>query len=73
MGNDGPLHKLDGAKGDKVIVRLKNGSRLTGILRAFDKHLNMWLEEAAMDGDEAKTQYGTILVRGDNVVVVSPE
>lgn len=73
MGDDGPLHKLDGAKGSKVIAKLKNGSTISGTLRAFDLHLNMWLEDATMENDDAKTQYGKILVRGDNVVVVSPE
>lgn len=73
MANDGPLHKLDGAKGTKVIAQLKNGSTVAGTLQAFDMHLNMWLEEATVEHDDAKTQYGTLLVRGDNIVVVSPE
>lgn len=73
MGDDGPLHKLDGAKGSNVIARLKNGSTVTGTLRAFDLHLNMWLEDATVEENDTKTQYGKLLVRGDNVVIVSPE
>lgn len=68
-----PLDVLDRAKGDRVIAKLKNGSTVTGTLKAFDLHLNMWLEDASMDGEDGKTDYGKLLVRGDNVIIVSPE
>lgn len=67
-----PLDVLDRAKGDRVIAELKDGSTVTGKLRAFDLHLNMWLENASVD-NQGKTDYGKLLVRGDNVIVVSPE
>lgn len=77
MGNDSegtrPLDVLDRAKGDRIIANLKNGSTVTGKLRAFDLHLNMWLEEASVKDEEGMTDYGKLLVRGDNVIVVSPE
>lgn len=68
-----PLDVLDAAKGDNVIANLKNGSTVSGTLRAFDLHLNMWLEDATVQNGDGKTQYGKLLVRGDNVVIVSPE
>ncbi|WEL19739.1 LSM domain-containing protein [Candidatus Nanohalococcus occultus] len=73
--NDGkrPLDGLDSAKGDRVIVKLKNGSTVSGELEAFDRHLNMWLGNASVTEDEGQTDYGKLLVRGDNVIVVSPE
>lgn len=79
MGENGPLHKLDGAKGDHVLVRLKpSGGRdhvatVSGVLEAFDRHLNMWLEDATLETAESETHYGTLFVRGDNVIVVTPE
>jgi len=77
MGNndDGtrPLDVLDRAKGDQVIAELKDGSTVTGKLKAFDLHLNMWLENASRNTEEGRTDYGKLLVRGDNVIVVSPE
>ena len=48
-----PLDLLDKAKGKRVILKLKNGSEITGVLQAFDLHLNIWLEEA----EENKGQY----------------
>jgi small nuclear ribonucleoprotein len=52
---------------------LKRGTEISGILQAMDLHLNMWLEDAEQAEDEQKTKLGTILVRGDNIIYVSPE
>ena len=41
-----PLDVLDKAKGKRVILKLKNGAEINGVLQAFDLHLNIWLEEA---------------------------
>jgi small nuclear ribonucleoprotein len=68
-----PLDVLDVAKGKKIIVKLKNGHTISGVLKAFDLHLNMWLEEAELDNKESKMKFGKLLVRGDNIVLVSPE
>lgn len=74
-----PLDVLDAAKGDQVLVKLKangaddEGPTISGTLRAFDLHLNMWLEEATLETADSQTQFGKLLVRGDNVMVVSPE
>lgn len=77
MGNDDsgrrPLDVLDTAKGDRVIAKLKGGQTVSGNLQAFDLHLNMWLEDASVTDDEGQTDYGKLLIRGDNVIHVSPE
>ncbi len=59
---------LDG----NVMVRLKGGKVITGILKSFDQHLNLILAAAEeVDGQETRP-LGTILIRGDNVVLISP-
>jgi small nuclear ribonucleoprotein (snRNP)-like protein len=68
-----PLDVLDKAKGDRVMAELKDGATVSGELEAFDLHLNMWLKNASMTTDEGQTDYGKLLIRGDNVIVVSPE
>lgn len=77
MGDDSqgkrPLDVLDKAKEDRVIAQLKNGSTVSGKLKAFDLHLNMWLEDASVNHEGSQTDYGKLLVRGDNVIIVSPE
>ena len=68
-----PIDVLDRSKGKRVLVRLKNGSEITGILQAFDLHLNLWLEEAEETKDDKKIKLGSVLIRGDTVIMVSPE
>lgn len=70
---DRPIDALDRAKGKKVFIKLKNGEEVTGILKALDLHLNLWVDDAeiAKNGDN-KVKMGTILVRGDTIVYASP-
>ncbi len=46
---------------------------ISGTLTAFDLHLNMWLEDATLEDKDSQTKFGKLLIRGDNVMVVSPE
>ena len=69
---DRPIDALDKAKGKKIFVKLKNGEEVTGILKALDLHLNLWLDEAEIQKDETKIKLSTILVRGDTIVYASP-
>ena len=56
-----------------VLVRLKGGRSLRGKLKGFDQHLNLVLEDAEDTTDtENVKKLGSIIVRGDNVVIISP-
>ncbi|MBS3159238.1 small nuclear ribonucleoprotein [Candidatus Woesearchaeota archaeon] len=68
-----PLDTLNEARGKNVIVELKNNKQLVGKLKAFDIHVNTVLEdgEEKVDG-EVKRKLGTIFIRGDMVVFISP-
>lgn len=67
-----PIDALDKAKGKKILIKLKNGEEITGILRALDLHLNLWLDDAEIQRSENKLKVGTILIRGDTIVYASP-
>jgi small nuclear ribonucleoprotein len=67
-----PIDALDKAKGKKILVKLKNGEEITGVLKALDLHLNLWLDEAEVQKSENKIRLGTVLVRGDTIVYASP-
>jgi len=68
--------------GKIVLVRLKggkslrgrlNGKSLRGRLKGFDQHLNLVLEETDDTTNIENTRkLGLIIVRGDNVVLISP-
>jgi len=67
-----PIDALDKAKGKRVIVKLKSGEEVTGVLRALDLHLNLWLDDAEVTKSEEKVKLGTVLIRGDTIVYASP-
>ena len=59
--------------GKIVLVRLRGGKNLRGKLKGFDQHLNLVLEETDDTTDiENSKKLGLIIVRGDNVVLISP-
>jgi small nuclear ribonucleoprotein len=64
---------LEESLGKIVLVRLKGGKSLRGRLKGFDQHLNLVLEDAddTTDSENVK-KLGVIIVRGDNVIIVSP-
>jgi small nuclear ribonucleoprotein len=68
-----PLDILNEALETPVIVRLKGGRDFRGELQGYDVHLNLVLDKAEeLKDGEAIKKFGTIVVRGDNVVYISP-
>ena len=64
---------MEDSLGKIVLVRLRGGRKLRGRLKGFDQHLNLVLEETEETTDaENVKKLGTIIVRGDNVVIISP-
>ena len=64
---------LDESINKKVLIKLKRGKTITGMLQGFDQHMNLLLdqsEEIPSEGDSKSL--GSIVVRGDNVVMISP-
>jgi len=68
-----PIDVLNNAKGKRVLIKLKKGTEISGLLQALDLHLNMWLENADQISEGETVKLGTVLVRGDNILYVSPE
>ncbi|MBI2508241.1 small nuclear ribonucleoprotein [Candidatus Woesearchaeota archaeon] len=68
-----PLDTLNKARDKKVIVELKNGKQIRGILRAFDIHINVTLDGAEEYQDsELKRKLGPAFIRGDTIILISP-
>jgi len=74
MESDRPLDALNHSRGKKVLVELKNGKQFRGSLKAFDIHINTVLEDAEeIDNHELKRKIGTVFLRGDTIILISPE
>lgn len=72
-----PLDELGRALNKEVLLRLRGNKELRGVLISYDVHLNLYLENAELtinrENDESLTEeLGRIILRGDNVVMVSP-
>jgi len=73
MSVDMAVKVLDESINKKVLIKLKGGKTITGMLQGFDPHMNLLLdqsEEIPSEGDSKSL--GSIVVRGDNVVMISP-
>jgi small nuclear ribonucleoprotein len=67
-----PLDALSRARNKRVIIELKNGKQIIGVLKAFDIHINIVLDEAEerVNG-EISRKLGTVFLRGDTIILLS--
>jgi len=55
-----------------VLVSLKGGREIRGILQGYDVHMNLVLDKAEEVENGQVQKVGTLIVRGDNVIYISP-
>lgn len=68
-----PFDLLNESIGKQVLVLLKDSITIRGKLKAFDVHMNIVLDEAeTLENNETKIKYGKLIVRGDNILMISP-
>ena len=64
---------LEESLGKTVLIKLRGNRKLRGKLDGFDQHMNLVLEEAEdISTQENTLKLGRIIVRGDNVILISP-
>ena len=59
------------SKGKVVLLRLRNSQTIQGKLQDFDIHMNLTLEDAEDISEEKHEKLGKILLRGDNLLLIS--
>jgi len=62
---------MNNSKEKVVLLRMRNSKTVQGILKDFDIHMNLTLEDAEDISDEKPEKLGTVLIRGDNILSVS--
>ncbi|ADC65985.1 Like-Sm ribonucleoprotein core [Ferroglobus placidus DSM 10642] len=68
-----PLDVLNKALKTPVLVRLKGGREFRGTLDGYDIHMNLVLVDAEeIQNGEVVRKLGSVVIRGDTVVFVSP-
>nr|AIF10404.1 small nuclear ribonucleoprotein (RUXX) [uncultured marine thaumarchaeote KM3_45_E05] len=73
MSVDMAVKVLDESINKMVLIKLKGNKTIRGNLLGFDQHMNLLLdqsEEVPSEGDSISL--GSIVVRGDNVIMISP-
>ena len=73
MSVDMAVKVLDESLGKVVLIKLKGGKVIRGVLQGFDQHMNLSLERAEeVNEDGQSNSLGTLIVRGDNIIMISP-
>jgi small nuclear ribonucleoprotein len=72
MSTEPVMKILEESLGKNVLIRLRGGGGIRGILVGYDIHLNLVLSDAEELRGEGTQRLGQIVVRGDNVILVSP-
>jgi small nuclear ribonucleoprotein len=68
-----PLAVLNKSINQQVIVELKGKRGYRGILDGYDPHMNLVLRNAEeIHDNEVRRKLESIIVRGDNVIYISP-
>jgi len=68
-----PLSVLSQSANKNVIVELKGKREYRGVLDGYDPHMNIVLKNAEeFHNGESVRKISLIIVRGDNVIYISP-
>ena len=62
---------MTNSKDKVVLLRLRNNKTVQGILKDFDMHMNLTLENTEDVSEDGKKQLGKVLLRGDNILAIS--
>ena len=64
---------LERSVGKTVLIKLRGGRTLRGILEGFDQHVNLYMKGSEEVTDPMNVvEIGNIVLRGDNVIMISP-
>ena len=64
---------LEKSMNKKVSLLLKDSRVLEGTLTGFDDYLNMVLDDTEETNNDQVKRLGTVILRGNNVVSITPK
>jgi small nuclear ribonucleoprotein len=64
---------LERSVGKTILIKVRGGRTLRGTLEGFDQHVNLYMTDTEEVSDPMNVKsIGTIVLRGDNVIMISP-
>ena len=70
MADDIPT-VMNANKNKIVVLRLRNNTTIQGVLKEFDAHMNLTLDDAKDITGDKPIDLSNILLRGDNILALS--
>ncbi|HJJ41737.1 MAG TPA: ribonucleoprotein [Methanocorpusculum sp.] len=68
-----PIKKVNSLVDSKILVEIKDENcKFEGTLAAMDEYLNLHLEDAVEILHDKKINLGTVVIRGNNILSISP-
>jgi small nuclear ribonucleoprotein len=64
---------LDSCINKIILIKLKNRTILRANLKAYDQHMNLILTEVEDITEDKVKNLDKIILRGDNILIVSPQ
>ena len=68
-----PQNLLEKNIGRVVKVLLKDGRTMVGELNGYDEYMNMVLEGTEEEAQDMRRKLGTVILRGNNIVSITPQ
>ncbi|MDR4511807.1 MAG: RNA-binding protein [Nitrososphaeraceae archaeon] len=73
MSIDVTVQVLKENVGKKIMIKLKGDKIVKGILEKFDQHMNLILSNASEYKNNQESKLGNLLLKGDNIIIISPQ
>ncbi|MEM0014140.1 MAG: LSM domain-containing protein [Zestosphaera sp.] len=70
--SDAAQRLLNENVGRLMLVKLRGNKVLRGVLRSFDQHLNIVLEDTEEILENGARRLGVVVIRGENIIFMSP-
>jgi small nuclear ribonucleoprotein len=67
-----PVDVLEKTLTRKLSLLLKDGRILEGVLTGYDEYMNLVLEETEERTEDQRRRLGTVVLRGNNVISMTP-
>ncbi len=68
-----PINLLEKSLDKHVLLVLKDGRTLTGKISGYDEFMNLVLDDTEEElPDKNRRRVGTLIIRGNNIVSISP-